>query len=188
MKMIVGLGNPGKKYEATRHNAGFMALDFLGDELGVSIEKQKEKALIAETHYEGQKVILVKPQTYMNLSGEAVEPLRKFFKISSEDIIVIYDDLDLDLGRIRIRPKGGTGGHNGVSSIINSLGTREFNRLRIGIGRPPEGMDPVDYVLGIFSEEESKIITEVLPKVAEAVKEFIISSDIEKIMNKYNSR
>ena len=187
MKMIVGLGNPGKKYEATRHNVGFMALDFFGDELGVNITKKKEKSFIAETHYQGQKIILVKPQTYMNLSGESVETLKNFFKVALEDIIVIYDDLDLNLGKIRIRSSGGTGGHNGVSSIIDSLGTREFSRVRIGIGRPPEMINPVDYVLGLFSEEESKILTELFPSVMNALKDFIISSEIEKVMNKYNS-
>ena len=135
MKMIVGLGNPGAEYAQTRHNVGFMLVDKLASDLKVDVTKKKFNALMAECQIKGEKIILVKPQTYMNLSGDAVGPLARWYKINPSDIMVIYDDMDLPLGKLRIRPFGGTGGHNGMKSLIAALGTEKFPRMRIGIGR-----------------------------------------------------
>ncbi len=186
MKMLVGLGNPGIRYETTRHNIGFIIVDYLAEEFGVNIDKKKYNSLFCETHYEGEKVIIVKPQTFMNLSGLAVNSLSSFFKIAPKDIIVVHDDLDIDLGRIRFRPGGGAGGHNGIKNIIEELGTRKFNRLKIGIGKPPEVMESISYVLGTFCENEWEDITRIFPTLVKALKDFI-KTDINDVMNKYNS-
>lgn len=135
MKLIVGLGNPGKEYENTRHNCGFMAIDYLAQDLGVTINQAKFKGLYAKIKVEGEDVILLKPQTYMNLSGESVSEVMKFFKIDKEDVLVIYDDLDLPVGKIRIRANGSAGGHNGIKSLIAHLNGQDFKRIRIGIDR-----------------------------------------------------
>ena len=185
MKLIAGLGNPGRKYEATRHNVGFMVMDYIADRWNVEFNKTKEKGLIAESYCHGEKVLLVKPQTYMNLSGVCVGGLINFFKIPIEDVIVVYDDLDLEVGTIRIRPTGSAGGHKGMQSIINHLSTNEIVRVKLGIGRSED--HTVDHVLGIFCENEWDIIKEIIPKAAEAV-EKLLFGDIEKLMSLYNRK
>ena len=139
MKVIVGLGNPGKKYDNTRHNIGFEALDYIADKEGISINTGKHKALIGTGYMGGEKVLLVKPQTFMNLSGESLRPIMDFYKLEPEDFIIIHDDIDLDVGRLRIRRKGSAGGHNGLKSIISHLGSMDFPRVKIGVGEKPKG-------------------------------------------------
>lgn len=184
MQLVAGLGNPGKKYEITRHNVGFMVVDYLADMWGFKFNKVKSKGVIAEGHHQGEKVFLVKPQTYMNLSGECIGSLVNFYKISIENIIIIYDDLDLDPGRIRIRTSGSSGGQKGMQSIINHIGTNEILRIKVGIGR---NGDPVEHVLGSFSKEEWNIIKEIIPTAAKAAEE-LLTEDIEKVMNTYNKK
>lgn len=184
MKLIVGLGNPGKKYEATRHNIGFIAVDFLADIWKFDFSKTKEKGLVAEGFHDGEKVLLVKPQTYMNLSGVCIGGLVNFYKIPVENIIVIYDDLDLEVGAIRIRPSGSSGGQKGMQSIIDHLGTNQITRIKIGIGRDKKA---TDHVLGVFDHEEWEIIKNIIPKTAEAV-EKLLSGDMESAMNLYNKK
>ncbi|WP_028306556.1 aminoacyl-tRNA hydrolase [Desulfitibacter alkalitolerans] len=185
MKLIAGLGNPGKKYEATRHNIGFMVVDFLADIWKLDFSKTKEKGLIAEGYHNHEKILLVKPQTYMNLSGVCVGGLVNFYKIPVENVIVIYDDLDLEIGTIRIRPSGSSGGHKGMQSIINHLNTNEIIRIKLGIGRNEDAT--IDHVLGIFDHKEWEIIKRVIPKAGEAV-EKLLSGDIERAMNLYNRK
>lgn len=183
--LIVGLGNPGKEYQNNRHNIGFMAIDQITKEFGFDKFKVKYKAVVREGKYEERKIILVKPQTFMNLSGNAVRPLVNFYKISPGNLIVIHDDLDLPALFMRLRPGGGAGGQKGVASIIQNLGTQNFNRIRIGIGRPPGRMDAADYVLQNFSKQEEKEIPLLLDKIAEAVIS-ILNDGIEVAMNKFN--
>lgn len=185
MKLIVGLGNPGMKYAATRHNIGFEILDSIAETYHISVLKSKYKALIGEGNISGEKVILMKPQTYMNLSGEAVRMCSDFHKISSEDIIVIYDDVSLELGQIRIRATGSAGGHNGIKSIIAHLGTQTFPRIKFGVGN--QFHDLSSYVLGRFSEEEMKYIGPRLNDVVKAT-EAIIRSGTDYAMNQYNGK
>jgi len=155
--LIVGLGNPGRVYARTRHNAGFMVVDALAQRLGTSFTRTRHQALLAETRFGPHRVLLAKPQTYMNLSGRAVAPLVRYYRLPLERLMVVYDDLDLPFGTIRLRPKGGHGGHKGLKSIIESLGgRRDFPRLRIGIGRPPGRMEAADYVLRPFSSAEQE--------------------------------
>ena len=154
MKLIVGLGNPGKQYEQTRHNIGFIVIDKLAEKLNIQLHQAKFKGLFGSGLVEGEKVLLLKPLTYMNLSGESIRAIMDFYQIDIEDLVVIYDDLDLPAGRIRLRQRGSAGGHNGIKSTISHLGTQEFNRIRVGINRPTNGMAITDYVLGRFSEEE----------------------------------
>lgn len=185
MYIIVGLGNPGKKFEHTRHNAGFDAIDRLADKHGIKIDKLKHKALIGEGRINSEKVILVKPQTYMNLSGESIVSVCQFFKPEYDHLIVMYDDIDLDVGKLRIRKKGSAGSHNGMKSIIKSISTQEFPRIRIGVSKPAEGWDLADFVLSKLSKEDSKAFDESLDRAVLTVEE-IISSGIEPAMNKYN--
>ena len=187
MKLIVGLGNPGMQYAVTRHNIGFEVIDSIAETYNISVMKNKYKALIGEGNIAGEKVILMKPQTYMNLSGEAVKACMDFHKISNEDLIVIYDDISLQVGQLRIRKSGSAGGHNGIKNIIAQLGTQEFPRIKFGVGEKPAGWDLANYVLGRFSEEDMKVIG---PRVTDAVKatETIIKSGIEKAMNNYNKK
>lgn len=188
MKLIVGLGNPGKEYAGTRHNIGFMVIDRLAAVLGVAVEGKMFKALVGQGLINGEKVVLAKPQTYMNLSGEAVGALLHWFKLSPADLLVIYDDLDLANGKLRLRPGGGSGGHKGVQSIIQALQTDSFNRVRVGIGRPPApGYSTVDYVLGHFSQDEAAAREEVLDLALEAVL-CAVSKGIEPAMNLFNRR
>ena len=185
MKLIVGLGNPGAKYAATRHNVGFMVLDRLAKVGGVSVTKKLCNALVATAEIAGEKVCLAKPQTYMNLSGEAVGCLLRYYKLSSADLLVIYDDRDLPLGRIRLRERGSAGGHRGIASIIAVLGTSDFPRLRIGIGRPRE-LGAVEHVLGTFSADEQPVIAQAIDRAAEAI-ETALKEGLEVAMNKFNA-
>ena len=187
MWLVVGLGNPGSRYEATRHNVGFMVVDLVGDELGIGIGKKFGSSLIARPSIDGQKVILAKPQHYMNRSGPAVQELVHFYKITPERVIVIHDDLDLGTGRLRIRPGGGHGGHKGIKSIIEALGTVEFNRLRIGIGRPPDELEASDYVLGAFTDEVWQEVQAALNNARDAVFS-VIFDGIDAAMNTFNTR
>lgn len=186
MLLVVGLGNPGKEYAATRHNVGFMVVDLLAGELGIQVEKNKFKALIGEGFVGTEKVILAKPQTYMNLSGESVLDIVNFYKIPPARVVVIVDDLDLPAGKVRLRMKGGSGGHNGLKSIIYQLQTEEFPRLRVGIGKPAPERQTVGYVLGKFSDEEKELMLEAVRKSVRAVAE-IIESGVERAMNRINT-
>ena len=170
MHLIVGLGNPGKKYEQTRHNSGFIMIDRFAEELGVRFKKKKSGALIGEGEFLGAKVILAKPQTFMNLSGEAVAKLCKWYKIPLENVIVVYDDVYIKLGEVRTRLSGSSGGHNGMQNIIDCLGSERIARVRIGIGPSPENQDLYDFVLGRLSDNELKILEGVYPKVVEGIK------------------
>ena len=185
MKLIAGLGNPGQKYEATRHNIGFMAVDYLADIWKLNFSKTKDKGLIAEGFHNGEKILLVKPQTYMNLSGICIGGLVNFYKIPVENLIVIYDDLDLEVGTIRIRASGSSGGQKGMQSIIDHLGTNQIIRIKLGIGR--KGNSAVDHVLGVFDHEEWEIVKKVIPKTVEAV-EKLLTGDTERTMSVYNGK
>lgn len=185
MYIIVGLGNPGKKYEHTRHNAGFDALDILAEEYGIKIDKIKHKALIGEGRIGSEKVVLVKPQTYMNLSGESVQSVFQFYKVDMDHLIVVYDDIDLDIGKLRIRKKGSAGSHNGMKSIIKCLGSQEFPRVRVGVSRPDPNRDLADFVLSRVSKDQAEDMKSGLEKVVKTVEE-IIRTDIDMAMNKYN--
>ncbi len=185
MKLIVGLGNPGGRYETSKHNVGFMAADLIGDQLGVNFKKSKHNAMLGESLFKGEKLLIAKPLTYMNLSGNAVLSLKNWYKLGPEEIIIIYDDMDLEVGRIRIRNQGSAGGQKGIASIIQALGTDNLTRVKIGIGRPPEGWESVDHVLSTFSDEDWKVMQEVLPKAAKAALELTWNT-LESVMNKYN--
>lgn len=188
MYIIVGLGNPTKKYEKTRHNVGFDAIDLLGEKFQISINQPFAKAVIGKGMIEGQKVILVKPQTYMNLSGNSVVEILSFYKVNpGEKLIVLYDDISLDPGNIRVRMKGSAGGHNGIKSIIASIGTQEFSRVKIGVGNKPDRMDLADYVLSHFSRPERVKVEDSLSKACEAVK-YIVQGMAEKAMNQFNAK
>ena len=187
MLIIAGLGNPGREYENTRHNAGFMVLDALADKLGADISERKHKALCGKAVIGGQKVILLKPQTYMNSSGESIRAAADYYKVAPEDILVIYDDISLAPGQLRIRAKGSAGGHNGIKSIIAQLGTQEFPRVKVGIGEKPPRMDLADYVLGHFSEGEKRIMADAVKEAADAVCE-IVNMGIEQAMNDHNRK
>ena len=184
MKLIVGLGNPGKEYENTRHNVGFHFIDNFADSLGLKIEKDKFNGLYCETIINNQKIILLKPQKYMNLSGEVVRKYVDFFKIKIEDILVISDDLDMNVGKIRLRGSGSSGGHNGLKNIAQNLGTEEFKRLKIGISNNKE-IDTKDYVLGKLSKEDKKILEEKEDEIRDLLNDFV-SLDFDKLMCKYN--
>lgn len=188
MFVIVGLGNPGKKYENTRHNVGFMAIDALAEKYGISISEKKHKALCGSGIIEGMKVLLVKPQTYMNLSGESVAEVLNFYKLDpEEEMLVIYDDISLAPGNIRIRKKGSAGGHNGIKSLIAHAGTQGFMRIKIGVGEKPSGWDLADYVLGHFSEEDTVKLKEIMPDVIQAAV-LMTQGDVQKAMNDYNAK
>lgn len=188
MFVIVGLGNPGKKYENTRHNAGFMAIDAIAARYGIRVTEKKHKALCGSGVVEGQKVLLVKPETYMNLSGESVAEVLGFYKLDpQEELLVIYDDISLAPGNIRIRKKGSAGGHNGIKSLIAHTGTQNFMRIKVGVGEKPAGWDLADYVLGHFSEEDSAKISEVMPDVIQAAV-LMMQGDADKAMNDYNAK
>lgn len=184
MKIVVGLGNPGNEYSTTRHNVGFMAIDELARRLGISSWKKRNQALVAECRA-AEPVVLVKPQTYMNLSGVAVGELARWYKVSPEDIIVVFDDMDLNIGRLRLRTKGGSGGHRGIESLLTHLTKDSFARVRIGIDRPPTNWQVVDYVLSGFTPEEQPLLSEAITRAAEAV-ECIVKQGMNKAMNIYN--
>lgn len=185
LHVIVGLGNPGTRYDNTRHNVGFDALDLLATKHNISVSKLKFKALYGEGTIEGQRVLLVKPQTFMNLSGESVRDIVDWYKIPMSRLVVIYDDVDLAPGKVRVRPKGSAGTHNGMRNIIYLLQKDDFPRVRIGIGRAPANWDLADYVLSKYSAEDRKTANEGITKAAEAVAE-LIKADVESAMNKYN--
>ena len=183
--LIAGLGNPGRQYQNNRHNVGFMALDELSRRLQTSFGRLEHKALVSKVEYQDHGVILAKPQTFMNLSGQAVSGLQRFYKIALENLLVVYDDVDLSLGTLRLRPSGGSAGQKGVASIINRLGSQDFPRLRIGIGRPPGRMGAAAYVLKDFSNEDREILDVVLQRASDAILEFV-ATGLESAMNKYN--
>jgi PTH1 family peptidyl-tRNA hydrolase len=185
LKVIVGLGNPGKKYEMTKHNVGFWAVDQLSEKWGIPFQKEKWNSEIAEGIVNGEKVYLLKPLTYMNLSGEAVGAAIRFLKIPLENLLVIYDDMDIPLGQLRLRQKGSSGGHNGIKSLIHHLGTEQFNRIKIGIDRPPARMSVVDYVLAPFSELDHTLAADAALASAHAAEEWL-KNDFLIAMNKYN--
>lgn len=185
MKLIVGLGNPGLEYVATRHNIGFKAIDALAETYRIPIQRNKFKSLIGEGTLLGEKVILMKPQTYMNLSGEAVGQCMGWNKLTKGDIIVIYDDVSLDVGQLRLRKTGSAGGHNGIKSIIAHLGSQDFNRIKVGVGEKPAGWDLANYVLGKFTPEEMKIMSITLNDIEKAI-EIMLQKGIEQAMNQYN--
>lgn len=183
--LIVGLGNPGREYRDNRHNVGFMLIDRLVVKLNARGMKLQSRALVTNAAYEERKLILAKPQTYMNLSGQSVQGLLHFYKIPLTNFMMVSDDLDIPFGAIRIRASGGPGGQRGMASTIEQLGTKEFPRLRIGIGRPPGRMDPADYVLQNFSRDEQSMLSDVLDHAAEAVLAFILHG-LNKSMNEFN--
>ncbi|HBX23938.1 MAG TPA: aminoacyl-tRNA hydrolase [Desulfotomaculum sp.] len=186
MKLVVGLGNPGQQYAATRHNVGFRAVDLVAEQLQMRVDRSFQRALVGQGNHRGRKLLLAKPQTYMNLSGEAVSRLLRWYKLAPADLTVIYDDLDLEPGRLRIRARGGTGGHRGLSSIIGILGTGDFARIRLGIGRPPSiGPDVSDWVLSRPAPGEEEAINRTLTMVPEVLWE-IVEKGPESAMNKYN--
>ena len=188
MYLIVGLGNPGKQYDMTRHNIGFHTIDYIADKYGAKLTKLKFKAVYGEATISGEKVYLVKPQTYMNLSGDSVGEMAQFYKIPPENIIVINDDISLDVGRIRVRPKGSAGGHNGLNSIIYRLNSDTFPREKMGVGAPKhEDYDLADFVLGRFTKEEIPVMEDAIFKAEKAVAE-IIKNGVQSAMNKYNGK
>ncbi|HKG55278.1 MAG TPA: aminoacyl-tRNA hydrolase [Anaerolineales bacterium] len=183
--LLIGLGNPGREYRDNRHNVGFMLIDRLIVRLNARGLKVQSKAIVTTATYEDRKLILAKPQTYMNLSGQSAQGLLNFYKLPMENMLVAHDDLDLPFGTIRIRPGGGPGGQKGMASTIERLGTKDFPRLRIGIGRPPGRMDPAAYVLQDFSRDEMKTLSEIVDRAAEAALTFVVDG-LNKAMNKYN--
>ena len=183
--LIVGLGTPGEKYARTRHNLGFLALDLLAERQKLKVNRIKYKALVAETEFGGARCLLMKPQTYMNLSGEAVREAAQFYKIPADHVLVIYDDVSLPVGKIRVRPTGSAGGHNGIKNIIAHLGTQDFPRIKIGTGAPGEGGDMIDWVIGVPSQAERKVLLESFEKAIQAA-ECVIEYGCQKAMNDYN--
>ena len=185
MYLLIGLGNPGREYRDTRHNVGFMFIDWLCVRLNARGMKVQSKAIVTSAAYQDRKLVLAKPQTYMNLSGQSAQGLLHFYKIPMENMLIAHDDLDIPFGTIRIRPKGGPGGQGGMASTIEKLGTKDFPRLRIGIGRPPGRMDPAAYVLQNFSRDEMKTLPEILDRATDAALEFV-GNGLNAAMNKYN--
>lgn len=185
MYLVAGLGNPGKQYENTRHNIGFIALNYLAAKQNIAINKIKFKGILGEGKIEGEKVILLKPQTFMNSSGESIKEVLSFYKIPIENLIVISDDVSLGTGRLRIRQKGSDGGHNGLKSIIYQTASDAFKRLKIGVGEKPANWDLADWVLGKFSDEDIKILSKTVEDAADAVCE-IIKNGADSAMNKFN--
>lgn len=185
MKCFIGLGNPGKQYEMNRHNVGFMAIDRFAAKWGITSFQNKGKGLLGEGVVNGTKVYLLKPMTYMNLSGESMRAFLDFYKAKLEDVTIVYDDMDTPFGQIRLRYQGSPGGHNGIKSIIQHAGTQSFNRIRVGVNRPAPGYNIADYVLSNFSKEEMKSIDEVLDLTCEAML-FSLSESFEKTMAKFN--
>ena len=183
--LIVGLGNPGQKYEHTRHNMGFLTVDLLAEQLNVKLNKVKFKSAYNIVRFGGQKCLVMKPQTYMNLSGEAVHEAAQFYKIPADHVLVIYDDVSLPVGKLRVRPTGSAGGHNGIKNIIAHLGTQEFPRVKVGVGAKPPKMDLADYVLSRFSKEDRAKMEDAFKEAAEAV-EVLITDGSDRAMNRFN--
>ncbi|MCI0398290.1 MAG: aminoacyl-tRNA hydrolase [Chloroflexi bacterium] len=182
--LIVGLGNPGRTHRANRHNIGFMVVDALAEKHGIAVGRVQHKALIGDGRIAGRPVILAKPQTFMNLSGEAVGPLANYYKVPLANLLVIYDEIDLPFGALRLREKGSSGGHNGMRSIINRLG-QDFPRLRLGIGRPPGRMPPAAYVLQDFAKEELPLAGELIDQAIQAIETFLVEG-IDRAMTRHN--
>lgn len=188
MYIIVGLGNPKKEYENTRHNIGFDVIDKLAEQENISVLEKKHKALIGKGYVAGQKCVLAKPQTFMNLSGESVRELIDYYKVDeTAELIVISDDISLDVGQLRIRKKGSAGGHNGLKNIIAHLGHDTFMRVKMGVGEKPKGWDLADYVLGHFNTEERKVMNEAAGRAADAIR-MLITQDVDAAMNEYNRK
>jgi PTH1 family peptidyl-tRNA hydrolase len=187
MYIIAGLGNPGGKYENTRHNVGFEVIDILADRMGICVDEKKHRALCGKGVLEGEKVILVKPQTFMNLSGESVRSAADYYKVETDHIIVVFDDISLEPGQLRIRGKGSAGGHNGIKNIIAHLGTQEFPRVKVGIGEKPRGMDLADYVLSHFSKGEKEAMEEAYKEAAAAVA-VMVGQGMDEAMNRFNGK
>lgn len=188
MYMIVGLGNPTKEYKGTRHNVGFDVIDAIGEKYKINVDSKKHKGIYGSGYIEGYKIVLIKPQTYMNLSGESVREFIDYYKVDPEtELIVVYDDIDLDVGQLRIRKKGSAGGHNGIKNIIAHLGTENFNRIKVGVGEKPKGMDLADYVLGHFSKADRVGVDEAIEHAVTAV-ELMITKDVDYAMNVYNRK
>lgn len=184
--LIVGLGNPGRQYENTRHNAGFICLDYIADELGVKVNRVKFKSAVGEAVIGGRKCLLIKPSTFMNLSGQAVTEAMSFYKIPPERTVILFDDISLDVGAMRIRRKGSDGGQNGMKNIIYLSGSENFPRVKIGIGHKPHpDYDLKDWVLSRFTDKDAKLLKDILPNVKDAV-ELIIGGQIDEAMNRYN--
>ena len=187
MYLIAGLGNPTKEYDKTRHNVGFSVIDVLADRYRIDISEKKHKALCGRGVIEGQKVLLLKPQTFMNLSGESIRAAADYYKIEPEEMIVIYDDISLDPGQLRIRLKGSAGGHNGIKNIIANLGTQDFPRIKVGVGAKPPRMDLADYVLSRFGAGEQKLMKEAFGEAAEAAV-MMMTDGAERAMNHFNAK
>ena len=185
MFVIAGLGNPGAQYDRTRHNVGFDTLDYFAAEYRISLNRSKHKGMVGEGVVQGNKVILVKPQTFMNLSGDSLHEVLHFYKVPPENLIVVYDDIDLAVGKLRIRPRGSAGTHNGMRSILARLGTEEFPRVRIGVGRPPAGWQLADYVLSRFSGEEREAVNGAIERASTALAA-IMQGGAEAAMSRYN--
>lgn len=184
MFVIAGLGNPGRKYEKTRHNMGFLAIDSLAEKNGIKVNKIKHRALVGDGMISGRRVLLVKPQTYMNLSGISIREIADYYDVPAEDILVIYDDFDLELGTLRIRKKGSAGSHNGMKSVIDELGTKDFPRIRIGIGSS-RGKDWKDFVIGKASKDDMQVLSDAASRAADAAA-CILEKGIDRAMNEYN--
>ncbi len=187
IRLIVGLGNPGRQYAYTRHNIGYLAIDAIAEMAGISVSKIKFKGLWGKGRIAGKEVYLLKPETYMNLSGESVREMAHYFKIDPEEILVIVDDIDIDFGDVRIRKKGSAGTHNGLKSIIYQLQDDTFPRIKIGVGKPKEQMDLADFVLGGFSQEEGRVMEACLKRVCDIVT-CVMKEDLDKAMNRYNKK
>ncbi|MFC0472885.1 aminoacyl-tRNA hydrolase [Halalkalibacter kiskunsagensis] len=185
MKLIVGLGNPGDKYTGTRHNVGFDCIDYCARQMEIKLDQSKFKGLFGKGIINGEKVFLLKPLTYMNLSGESVRPFIDYFHIDIKDVVVIYDDMDLPVGKIRLRQKGSAGGHNGIKSLIQHLGTPEFNRIRVGVDRPQNGESIVNYVLGSYRPDEREQVAESIIQTSKAVEAWTTKTFLE-VMNEFN--
>ena len=187
MYIIAGLGNPTKTYAGTRHNIGFEVIDQLANDLRIDVSSKKHKAEYGKGYIGGEKVILAKPQTFMNLSGESIREMADYYKVDSEDIIIIFDDVSLEPGQLRVRAKGSAGGHNGIKSIIAHLGTQEFPRVKVGVGEKPKGWDLADYVLGKFSGDDRKIMDEAVKEAAKAVV-LMVTDGVDAAMNQFNAK
>ena len=188
MFIIAGLGNPDRQYEGTRHNAGFDVIDRIAEKYNIAVDTKRHRAYIGKGIIEGQKVILAKPQTYMNLSGESIRSLVDYYKVDEEnELLVIYDDISLDVGQLRIRARGSAGGHNGIKNIIAHLGTQIFPRIKVGVGEKPKGYDLADYVLGHFSKSEREMMDEGYDNAVRAA-ELILSGQLNEAMNEFNRK
>ena len=185
MKLVVGLGNPGSRYERTRHNVGFGVVERLAERHGVAVKDKRFNARIGRGQIVGEQVLLARPQTWMNLSGDSVGPMKGYYKLTREEIIVVHDDLDLPFGVVRIKAGGGHGGHNGLRDLVKKTGGAEFNRVRIGIGRPDGPMDPADYVLARWSAEQASVVPDLVDRAADCV-EAVLRDGVKDAMNRFN--